>query len=60
MAEQKKNQFKVYRTVLGEQRVKFSHEGKDYDLTIKEAEAVVSALGLFFLFILFLALITSD
>ena len=50
---------KVYDT-MGGKRVKFGHEGKDYDLAIDEAAEMLKALGLFMLFIFLLAIICDE
>ena len=55
----KENPFVVYNK-FGIKYVKFYHKGKHYDVAIDDAKIILAGIGLFFLFVLFLAVITED
>lgn len=40
----------------GKNYVRFSHNGQEFDCTVKEAEAILCGLGLFFLLLFLLTL----
>lgn len=55
----KKSKFETYKK-SSETYVRFHHKGKDYDVTIDEAKAVLAGTVLLFLFLLFIAAISHD